>query len=592
MRFALSREDLSRCVGQDAGTGNNSMFVTGGFDSGRQCRRRAQGGAAHVGLAGVLVAGCYAGLGTGVDGGDAASAETGSEGPASGGGESGGSGVDVTDEELERVMHSGLRRLTVREYDATVHDLLQADEFTGVQQLPVDPLTPFDNDYTEQIASSGLIDPLDFLAARAADELAADPARRAALVGCEPTSPGDESCMRQFIQGFGRRALRRPLTQEEIEEYLHGTSGNNGALDHAIAADDFYVGIDSLVRVMLQEPDFIYRVELGSPVPGQPGVFELSQFELATRISYFLLGTTPSDELLDLAEAGELRDPASVRQVAESLLSDPRALARIGRFHAMWLGYAVMPHGGELAAAMQEETNALLSRVILEERLPWYDLFRLTETYVSDLLAENYGLPNSGSEEPKWVDWGETGRRGLLSQGTFLSVGGKANDTSPVARGKVIRERLMCQTIPDPPPAVDVDQVPEEGVCKVERYAVHRANGCEGCRSLMDPLGFGLENYDTLGRYREFEIDNPETADVDESTCAIPGEGEITGVGTFRGPAELATFSCPTVGSETVRRSSSFALSPVTRRSTSLIVASPPRSHRRQVRGSSASTSC
>ncbi len=145
-----------------------------------------------------------------------------------------------------------------------------------------------------------------------------------------------------------------------------------------------------------------------------------------------------------------------------------------------------------------------------------------------------------GSEEPTWVDYGDTGRQGLLSHGSFLSIGARENDTSPVARGKTIRERLMCSPIPPPPPTVDVDQTPDEGVCKVERFANHRAGGCEGCHAYMDPIGFGLENYDAVGRYREYEPDNPETMDVDESQCMIPGEGAIAGVGEFRGPAELS----------------------------------------------------
>ncbi len=490
----------------------------------------------------VLLAGCYTGLGLGAssvgDGGEA----DGPGGTADGGdgGTTDGPG-ELLPEEFGRVATSGLRRLSVREYEDTVRDLLTDPEIAAAQQLPPDPLSPFDNDYRHQIASSGLIDATEFLATRAADALAGDTARRDAIVGCQPSGPDDEACMRSFLSRFGRRVFRRPLTDDELDEYLHGSTGADGVLSHAIAANDFYVGVDTLVRSLLQDPQFLYRVEVGTPVPGQPGVFELSQFELATRMSYFLWGSTPDDKLLDRAEAGELDSPAAVRAAAEEMLADPRAIARAARFHALWLGYAALPHSAELNAAMQTEADAVLARVLFEERLPWMEVFRFEETFVSDMLAELYGLPKPGSSEPTWVEYGDSGRRGLLSQGSFLSIGAKANDTNAVRRGKFITERLMCKFVPPPPPDVNTDEpINEEGaICKPDVLAVHRQGGCASCHAMMDPIGLGLENYDQLGRFRELEPDNPDTPD-DESQCTIPGDGEIVNLGAFRGPAELA----------------------------------------------------
>jgi hypothetical protein len=185
---------------------------------------------------------------------------------------------------------------------------------------------------------------------------------------------------------------------------------------------------------------------------------------------------------------------------------------------------------------MEAESNALIERVVFDDKTAWLDVFRSKETFVDDTVARHYGLPSPGTAA-KWVPYGTTGRQGLLSHGTFLSVAGKFNDTSPTQRGILIRERLLCQHIPPPDPSmmVNVDEPPKgDAVCKYDRYAMHRAGGCAACHSLMDPVGFGLENYDTTGKYRATEPNLPQ--------CRIAGQGELVGVGAFRGPAELANL--------------------------------------------------
>jgi hypothetical protein len=181
--------------------------------------------------------------------------------------------------------------------------------------------------------------------------------------------------------------------------------------------------------------------------------------------------------------------------------------------------------------------------VIFEEKRPWKDLFLFDETYVTSFLAEHYGLAPPASPEGDWVRYadgpGGVGRRGILSHGSFLSNGAKFNDTSPVKRGRIVRERLFCKNIGDPPPNVNIDApvVPEDAVCKPERLAAHRQGGCASCHDLMDPLGFGLEGYDQFGVFRTHETDIPDTA-ADESQCVIEGKGESE-QGPFTGPAEL-----------------------------------------------------
>ncbi len=490
-----------------------------------------------------LSSACYSGV-AGDGGGGAGTADTTAAGVSVGGSDdtTTADGGTPPPQDEGQVGRTGLRRLTANEYDNTVRDLLLGDEAQSALLLPYDKPVPFDNEYGNQVASQALIEGADLLAADAADRLLEDPTRRDEVVGCVPTSPGDDACMRSFVERFGRRALRRPLTADEIELFLHGEHGDDGVLDYAVSDGDFYTGVDTFVRMILQDPEFLYRVEIGSPVEGLEGVFKLDDFEVATRLAYFVWGAGPDDGLLDMADAGGLGSADQVRTAATAMLADPRALDRIARFHALWLGYAQMSVAGELGAAMVTETKALFQRVVVDDRLPWHDVFRLDQTYVDDTLAAHYGLELPGSETPTWVDYADAGRRGLLSHGTFLSVGAKFDDTSPVQRGKLIRTRLFCQDIPPPPPTVDPDTEPVDGVCKEERYAAHRVGACAGCHAQMDPVGFGLENYDNQGRFRTYEPDNPETP-ADESQCQIGGQGELTGIGEFSGPAELSELA-------------------------------------------------
>ncbi len=480
---------------------------------------------------------CYSGLEAGGKGGaDAAGADgAGSGSSTAGADETGGPPpADAT-----TVPTSGVRRLTSNEYDNTLRDLLFDDTRSSDLRLPKDARTPFDNDVAAQIPSQTLIEGAHFLAADAVDRLMADPAKRDTVVGCVPSGPADAACFTQFVDAFGRRALRRPLTQSERDEYLP-------LLDYATETGDFYTAVDSVVRAVLQDPEFLYRVEVGEPVDGEPGVFRLNDYEMGTRLSYFLLGTTPPDWLLDRADEGALSDEGGIREAAATLLADERAKARISRFHAMWMGYEGLPHELELSVAMQNESSKLIEKVVFGGA-PYEELFTSTQTWLDDILAQHYGMPAPGAA--KWVNYDSSGRAGILSHGSFLSVGGKFGDTSPTQRGILIRERLFCQVIPPPPPGVATDDpIPttDDAFCKADRNAAHlEENGCAVCHLQMDPVGFGLENYDQAGRYRTHEQDNPETPQ-DESTCEIAGTGQVLlQDGTeapFGGPGELGAL--------------------------------------------------
>ena len=482
--------------------------------------------------------GCYTGLdhGGAADGAGDGAGEGASEGSASEGGADSGAPPEAP----EQVAPIGLRRLTANEYDNTLMDLLFDETRASALVLPEDQRTPFDNDYTMQEPSLALVEGADLLAADAAGRLIADPDKRDAVVGCTPTGPDDEECFRAFVTAFGRRAFRRPLTDDEIAGFMTFQQ-------HAITKNDFYVGVDSVVRTALQSPSFLYRIELGTPTTDDPTLFRLNGYEVASRLSYLLWGSMPSDDLLDLADGGSLDDAAGTRAAAEDMLDDPRAIDRIARFHALWMGYEFLPHDYELSAAMQAETRALMQRIVIDERRPWQDLLRLEETFIDATLAEHYGLP--APTEASWVPYGDSGRKGLLSQGSFLSLGAKFGDTSPTQRGKLVQTRLFCLDVPPPPPDPDinVDEPPGDPAsqCKADRYAAHRQAGtsCKGCHDLIDPIGFGLENYDAAGRWRDHDDGKPE--------CTIDGEGEIAGVGTFSGPGELADLMIASGGLNT-----------------------------------------
>jgi len=442
----------------------------------------------------------------------------------------GGGGEIPTAEEAQEVGVSGARRLTAAEYKSSVLDLVGVDVSDADLVLPTDDRTPFDNDFTKQTSSQALIDGADVLAGDIAAEVVADGALRDQIMPCTPAGASDEACFRSFVSEFGRRALRRPLEDGEVDAFAEHF------MPHAEEAGDFYIAVDSALRAFFQHPEFLFRVEVGTPVPGIAGMKRLDDFEIASRLSYLLWGSTPPDWLLDEAELGELTDADRLREISGTMLADDRALATLSRFHAMWLSYETIPNSPAITAAMNDETNALLDRYIRQEKRPWSDLLLAQESFVTAELATHYGLDSPDDPGGDWVSYGDSGRRGILSHGTFLGAVAKFDDTSPTQRGLLIRTRLFCQAISLPPPElmVNTDEPPQAAdpdACKPERYTMWKTDGCKTCHIFMDPVGFGLENFDSSGRFREVEADLPQ--------CTIDGQGELSGVGEFTGPAEL-----------------------------------------------------
>lgn len=427
---------------------------------------------------------------------------------------------------------SEARRLSRAEIENTLRDLVGEDSGAPVRILAEDQFTPYDNDYRLQAASQALIDSLEVLAEDVAARVLADPAKRAAIIPCAPTGAGDAACFRRVIEQLGKRAFRRPLTEEEITGYL--TLQSYATESNPYVATTFDTAVNLLIRSFLQDPELLYRIEIGAP-SATPGVRTLSPYEIASRMSYLLWGSLPDDALFAGAEAGSLATPEGRRAAAERMLQSPAAKSQLHRFHAMWLGYRAIPHPADLTGAFNRETTALIDRVVFDDRRSYLDLFRLDETYVDDFLADYYGFPRP-SGGAGWVRYDPTSKRaGILSHGSVLAAFSKFTDTSPTQRGILIRTRLMCQTIQPPPVTVNADQPPGEGTsaCKKDRYLAHVASpSCASCHNQMDPIGFGLENFDIGGRWRDHDEGKPE--------CTIDGAGALPSGEPFSGPAELA----------------------------------------------------
>jgi hypothetical protein len=452
------------------------------------------------------------------------------------GGKNAGSGGDSSIPPTYEGSESVARRLSRAELDNTLRDLLGDDTSPASRSLAEDLYAPYDNDYASQLASSAYVESLEVFATDVAKRAVETPAQRSKLITCTPSGPSDRTCFEQVTKNLLSRAFRRPVASDEIAAYMPLLDLANDANAQLEGGSPFNTAVALLVRAVIQDPEFLYRIEAGTAT-SDARVFTLSDHEIASRMSYLLWGSSPDAALRAAADAGELRDPKKRRAQAERLLADARAREQLHRFHAMWLGYRAIPQSPQLAAAFARETNALLDRVVFDERQSYLNLFSFTETFLDATLADHYGLPHPNGATG-WVSYGNSGRAGILSHGAVLSAFGKFSDTSPTQRGIFVRTRLMCQELAPPPPSVMADKPPtgdQDAVCKYDRYQAHRtSSSCAGCHKLTDGIGFGLENYDLAGRYR--------THDDGLTQCSIEGRGEITGVGSFSGPKELGAL--------------------------------------------------
>jgi hypothetical protein len=334
---------------------------------------------------------------------------------------------------------------------------------------------------------------------------------------CRPaTAQDEETCARTILAGVGRRAFRRPLTDADLKPLL--VFYRRGRADR-----DFDFGIQKALRALLVSPDFLFRVEQ-DPADAAPGsVYRISDLELASRLSFFLWSTVPDDPLLDLAEKGKLKDPLVLDQQVRRMLDDPRAESLVTNFAGQWLHIRnlaqqkpdkdAFPEFDEsLRRAFQRETELFFQNILREDR-GVMELLDADYTFLNQRLAEHYGIPNVYGPQFRKVRLTDPNRGGLLGQGSILTVTSYPNRTSVVQRGKWILDNLLGSPPPPPPPDVpELKPVAEDGRRLTMREAMerHRSNAiCQSCHARMDPLGFALENFDGVGKWRELDGGTP-----------------------------------------------------------------------------------
>jgi hypothetical protein len=400
-----------------------------------------------------------------------------------------------------------LRRLTNREYNNTVRDLL------GDTSAPANQF-PSDRDKTFQFRRAGDLAVQDATLLRtAAETLAASAKAKVApslLLPCDPATAGEDACAQQFIATFGKRAFRRPLAKDETTRLTSLYTMARTTLGLAFAD-----AVTVLIEAVLQSPQFLYHWEAPATDPSihEGAVVRLSGYQIASRLSYFIWGSMPDDALLAAAAAGQLDTPAGVQTAARRLLMDAKAKATVSSFFADWLELDGLPDRTKSAAtypdympamqaAMVDETRTFVESVAFGGDGRLATLLGAPYSYINQTLANLYGAPATGPTMTK-TDLPATQRAGLLTQGAFLALTGNAEGSNPVRRGKAVYTKLLCHTLPPPPPNVPLPMPASAGGTTRQRFTVHDQNACaRACHMAMDPIGFAFEGYDGVGKFR------------------------------------------------------------------------------------------
>ncbi len=360
-----------------------------------------------------------------------------------------------------------------------------------------------------------------------------DTASRQRIFVCRPTGPEDEEdCAKRIIATLMRRACRQPVDEQDLLKPMT-------LYREAKAEGSFEDGIEMALSSVLLNPKFLFRIERDPAGVASAAAYRISDIDLASRLSFFLWSSIPDDELLDLAARGQLSNPEVLEQQTRRMLADDRARALVTNFAGQWLHLrnleSITPDGrlypdfdDNLRQAFREETERFVESILREDRSA-LDLLNADYTYLNERLAKHYGIPHIYGSRFRRVLLDENSNRGgLLRQGSILTVTSYATRTSPVIRGKWILENMLG-TPPSPPPD-DVPALKDNTVAANlsvrERLAQHRANPvCASCHDIMDPVGFSLENFDAVGRWRDIEEGQP----VDASG-GLPDGTQFTGV--------------------------------------------------------------
>ncbi|MGA2879299.1 MAG: DUF1592 domain-containing protein [Bryobacteraceae bacterium] len=370
-------------------------------------------------------------------------------------------------------------------------------------------------------------------------EAASDTPSRHRIFVCHPTSAGEETaCAKQILSTLERKAYRRPVTDADLQDLMpfYIAGHRDGSFDR---------GIEQALERLLVSPQFLFRIERDPPnaAPGTP--FRVSDLELASRLSFFIWSSIPDDELLNVAARGKLKDPAVLEHQVQRMLADPRAESLVTNFAEQWLfirdidakkpDELLFPDFDEtLRESFRRETDLFLDSVLLHGNHSVLDLMTANYSFVNERLAKHYGISNVEGTYFRRVTFPpDSPRGGLLGQGGILTLTSYATRTSPVLRGKWILENILSSPPPPPPPNVPAlkTEANDTGKPLTMRQAMvaHRANPvCASCHARMDPIGFAMDNFDAVGRWRDSEAGQ-----------SIDGSGVLPDGTKFNGVAEL-----------------------------------------------------
>ncbi len=437
-----------------------------------------------------------------------------------------------------------LRRLTGAQITRVVREGLGLDAgaFPG-HALPPDAAAPngFTNSADRLVVNETFAGRLRDMALDVGALVSEEP-HRSRLLPC--ASGGGRACAETYLETIGRRLYRRPLTGEERARYL--------ALFDDLSDDE---GIATFIHyataAMLQSPHVVYRLELGT---GSGDRYVLDGYERATALAFAFTGGPPDDAMLDAAARDDFDTEEGLIAAARTLLTDAdddeAARAFVDGFAHQWLGVAALPNlardaslypgfDAAVKASMAAELRAYLEAILLERGGGIEELLTGETTFLDGTLSSFYGFGDVAGDAFVEVDRPETFGLGLLSLGAIQTTRASANSTSPTLRGKFVRTRILCGDVPDPPPTVGDVPEPTPATTTRERYEDLHANTpvCAGCHEQMDPIGFGFESLDAVGRYRAEENGFP----IDATGYVLPNEGNDGDTRTFDGPHELAT---------------------------------------------------
>ncbi len=479
------------------------------------------------------LAGCTGSL-TGTPGGG--QQQPGTAGSAASAGASSGGGPAVVTPATAPFAPStpALPRLTTAQYLNVIRDL-----FGPTIQVP--ELEPDQRPYSFSIIGASTttvsehgVDLYSQAAFGISKAVFADMTLRQTVVGCAPATPLDDVCLVQFINQFGLRAWRRPVSADELTRYQ--------ALAGTIGRSDPWVALQFVTAAILQSPSFLYRVELGEADAAKPGWLHYTGYEMASRLSFLLRNSFPDTELFAAASRGELVNKDGVLAQATRLLNDTGPTETM--MSALYSEYLDLPlldtvkfpdtmdPNHTLGASMRSEVLEIVNRIALRESGDMRTLFNTQNVAVNQDLAGLYGLPPSASLALVPAQLPAAGpRAGILTTGALLTLNNRPNRTSPTIRGLFIRQRLLCGTVPPPPPGIPPIMETDAGPPKTirEKLEQHRSNPtCAACHQFMDPIGLGMEDFDQYGRFRS-------TYDTGQ---VVDSGGDVDGT-TFTGAKQL-----------------------------------------------------